>query len=85
MAISVTPQSAPGRSRPHEKYERLVAAANSISKLKVSVAHPCDGPSLGAVFEAADLGLIAPILVGPRDKIEAAKALQRDLTQVLAT
>jgi phosphate acetyltransferase len=45
------------------------------------VAHPCDGPSLGAVLDAVDLGLIEPILVGPKAKIEAAaKALDRDLS-----
>jgi phosphate acetyltransferase len=49
----------------------------------VAVAHPCDGPSLGAALEAADLGLIEPILIGPRAKIEAAaKALGRDVSKM---
>ena len=43
--------------------------------------HPCDAASLGAVFEAAGLGLIEPILVGPQAKITAAaEALGKDLS-----
>jgi phosphate acetyltransferase len=30
------------------------------------VVHPCDESSLSGAIEAAQLGLIAPILVGPR-------------------
>jgi len=45
------------------------------------VAHPCDAASLGAVFEAVALGLLEPILVGPKAKIAAAAAaLGKDLT-----
>lgn len=36
--------------------------------------HPCDAASLSAVFEAAELGLIKPILVGPQARIRAAAA-----------
>ncbi|CAD6560265.1 Phosphate acetyltransferase [Paraburkholderia kirstenboschensis] len=55
-----------------EKYERLVAFAATLPPTPTAVAHPCDHDSLWAVIEAARLGLIAPILVGPREKIEAA-------------
>lgn len=68
-----TVQEAPARRR-HEKYERLIAAAQARAPLTVAVAHPCDEASLGAAREAADLGLIAPILVGPRARIAAAAA-----------
>jgi phosphotransacetylase len=34
------------------------------------VAHPCEASALAAVVDAAELGLIAPILVGPKAKIE---------------
>ena len=51
--------------------------------LKVAVAHPCDAASLGAALEAAALGIIDPILVGPRPKIAAAAAgLEADLAGV---
>jgi len=36
------------------------------------VAHPCDQSSLEGAVNAGRLGLIAPILVGPRSRIEAA-------------
>jgi len=68
-------------SRRHEKYERLVATAQSLPRLKVAVAHPCDAASLGAVFEAAELGLIEPILVGPEVRIRATtEALGKDIS-----
>ncbi|MGU3666736.1 phosphate acetyltransferase [Methylobacterium sp. A49B] len=61
-------------TRRHDKYDRLIAAAKALPKLRVAVAHPCDEASLGAALEAASLGLIEPILVGPPGKIHAAAA-----------
>ncbi|CAG9232118.1 Phosphate acetyltransferase [Paraburkholderia sabiae] len=55
-----------------EKYERLIAFAATLPPTPTAVAHPCDHDSLSAVIEAARMKLIAPILVGPRAKIEAA-------------
>ena len=70
--------------RRHDKYDRLVAAARSLPKLKVAVAHPCDAASLGAVVEATELGLIEPILVGPQARIRAAaQALGKDISTML--
>src|SRR3954464_11279089 len=57
---------------PHEKYERLLDRCKMLAPTCTAVAHPCDGPSLAAAAEAAQKGLITPILVGPRAKIEAA-------------
>lgn len=61
---------------PHEKYERLIAAARQQARIKVAVAHPCDDVSLRGAVEAMKLGLIEPILVGPIERMrsEAAKA-----------
>lgn len=56
---------------PHAKYERLIAQAKSAQPARTIVVHPCDEPSLRGAVEAAGLGLIAPVLVGPRHKIEA--------------
>jgi phosphate acetyltransferase len=53
----------------HEKYERLVAAAQRLSPLPTAVAQPCDESSLRGAIEARDAGLITPILVGPKAKI----------------
>ncbi len=60
------------REHKRDKYERLVAFAATLPPTPTAVAHPCDHDSLSAVVEAARLKLIAPILVGPRAKIEAA-------------
>jgi phosphate acetyltransferase len=54
---------------PHEKYERLIAAAKSLPALSTAVAHPCDEASLRGALEAAEAGMIVPILVGPKEKI----------------
>ena len=55
-----------------EKYKRLIAAAQRQAKIKVAVAHPCDEVSLRGAIEAHKLGLIEPILVGPRERIQNA-------------
>jgi phosphate acetyltransferase len=84
MTVAVPAPSASQRDqRRHDKYDRLIATAQSLPKLKVAVAHPCDAASMGAVFEAVGLGLIEPIIVGPEGKIRAtAAALNKDLSTV---
>jgi phosphate acetyltransferase len=57
--------------RKHEKYERLLEFCKSLPPTPTAVAHPCDDSSLRGAVDAAKLGLIAPILVGPRARIEA--------------
>lgn len=58
-------------SRKHEKYERLLSMCKSLPPARTAVAHPCDESSLRGAVEAADMGLLAPILVGPAARIEA--------------
>jgi phosphate acetyltransferase len=58
-------------SKPHEKYQRLLDYCKSLPPTPTAVAHPCDESSLRGAVDAAKLGLIAPILVGPRARIEA--------------
>jgi phosphate acetyltransferase len=66
--------------RQHEKYERLIAAAKGLTAVTTAVAHPCDETSLRGALEAAQAGLIIPILVGPKTKIfDLAKMLNLDL------
>jgi phosphate acetyltransferase len=60
--------------RTHEKYDRLIAAAKALPAVSTAVAHPCDDASLTGAMEAKEAGLITPILVGPRAKIEAVAA-----------
>ncbi len=60
--------------RKHEKYERLIAHCKAILPTTTAVAHPCDESSLRGAVEAAEMGILQPILVGPRAKIEAVAA-----------
>ena len=69
--------------RQHEKYERLIAAAKALPPLATAVAHPCDETSLKGALEAAEAGLIKPILVGPEEKISGvAHAFSLNLTGI---
>ena len=55
----------------HEKYQRLIDTCKAMLPTTVAVAHPCDESSLSGAMDAAKMGLIVPILVGPKQKIEA--------------
>jgi len=57
--------------RQHEKYERLLARCKGLPPVPCAVAHPCDESSLRGALEAAQLGLIEPVLVGPAARIRA--------------
>src|SRR5690242_15736835 len=61
-------------SRKHEKYERLIEFCKALPPTPTAVAYPCDQSSLQGAIEAMRIGLIAPILVGPADRIKAAAA-----------
>src|SRR5690349_4259364 len=54
----------------HEKYQRLIDACKAMPPTPTAVAHPCDASSLEGAIEAGRLGLLVPILVGPRARIE---------------
>src|SRR5271165_2122376 len=60
----------PEKAHAHEKYQRLIDACKTLPPTPTAVAHPCDQSSLQAAVDAARMGLIAPILVGPRTRIE---------------
>ena len=60
----------PAAHPPDSKYERLVARAKQVAAAQTIVVHPCDEGSLRGPVEAAELGIIEPILVGPADKIK---------------
>lgn len=57
------------RPRAHDKYLRLIDAAQKLPPVSTAVAHPCDDVSLGGAVEARKLRLIEPILVGPPGRI----------------
>jgi phosphate acetyltransferase/phosphate butyryltransferase len=51
--------------------QHLLAHVAHLQPIRVAVAHPCDVPSLSAALEARHAGLIEPVLVGPRARLEA--------------
>src|SRR6476661_1959023 len=63
--------------RKHEKYERLLDRAKAHAAVPTAVAHPCDESSLAGAVDAAKLGLIKPILVGPKARIVTAAEKSR--------
>jgi phosphate acetyltransferase len=58
----------------HAKYQRLIDYCKTLPPTPTAVVHPCDQSSLEGAMEAARLGLIMPILVGPRERILAVAA-----------
>ena len=66
MPDTATPEG----SRKHDKYERLVKAAQALPRIVTAIAHPCDDVSLESAVEAGRLGLIVPILVGPAARVQ---------------
>ncbi|MDH5829057.1 bifunctional enoyl-CoA hydratase/phosphate acetyltransferase [Luteimonas sp. M1R5S18] len=54
--------------------QRLLAHVAPLEPVRVAVVHPCDALSLAGALDAREAGLIVPVLVGPRARIEAAAA-----------
>jgi phosphate acetyltransferase len=52
------------------KYERLLQRCAGLNAVATAVVHPCEKTALMGALEAAEKGLIVPILVGPASKIE---------------
>jgi phosphate acetyltransferase len=62
------------------KYEKLIEVCKKLSPVATAVAYPCEESALASAIEAAEAGLIQPILVGPADSIKAiARKLKIDL------
>jgi phosphate acetyltransferase len=57
-----------------DKYSALLQRCAGFAAIPTAVAHPCDVSSLTAALDAASLGLIVPILVGPQARIRAVAA-----------
>ncbi|MDE1915605.1 MAG: bifunctional enoyl-CoA hydratase/phosphate acetyltransferase [Sphingomonadales bacterium] len=54
----------------HDAYHRLMLEVQGAA-LPTAVVHPCSVAALSSALDAADAGLIQPILVGPEAKIRA--------------
>jgi len=48
----------------------LLGRADGLGKIRVAVVHPCDAISLKAALHARTAGLIDPVLIAPRKKLE---------------
>ena len=53
------------------RLQALLAKASTLPAVRCAVVHPCDAESLSGALLAAQHGLIVPVLVGPRARIEA--------------
>ena len=71
--MTISPLDIPVRS-PQNKYDQLIALARQVPAATMVVVHPCDETSLRGATEAAELGIINPILVGPAAEIAAVAA-----------
>jgi phosphate acetyltransferase len=68
--------------KPHAKYEQLIARAKQVPSPRTLVVHPCNESSLRGTLDAANAGLIEPVLVGPAGKIRAvAQRLGLDISR----
>jgi phosphate acetyltransferase len=59
---------------PSSRYQRLMGLTKERGAISMAVVHPCDRESLGGALTAAEAGLIKPVLIAPRRKLETAVA-----------
>lgn len=65
----------------HGWSRQLLATCEGLPAVPTAVAHPCDATALRAAVEAAERGLIEPILVGPEQRIRSlAEAMAIDIS-----
>ncbi|WP_421736437.1 bifunctional enoyl-CoA hydratase/phosphate acetyltransferase [Caulobacter sp.] len=77
-AVEVPPDI---RVSDHDGYRRLIDATRGGAPAATAIVHPCSAAALLAAVDAAEAGLIAPILVGPEGKIrKAAEEAGKDLS-----
>jgi len=71
MNIGTIAALGPVGGPPSSKYERLIAKAKEVPAASTLVVYPCEETALRGPTEAAEAGIITPILVGPEAKIRA--------------
>lgn len=60
--------------------QRLINQVRDLSPIRMAVVHPCDELSLGGALDAAEAGIIDPVLVAPRVRLQAlAEEMDLDL------
>ena len=55
-----------------QRYRHLIERSKGLAAIDIAVVYPCHVESLGGALSAAAAGLIRPVLIGPKSKIEAA-------------
>ena len=56
------------------RFNELIKATSALDPVRTAVVHPCNALSLEGALEASAKGIIVPVLIGPKTKIEAAAA-----------
>mgnify|MGYP002654852839 CR=1 FL=1 len=68
---------------PEARFKALLAKGHGMAALRCAVVHPCDAESLSGAIDAANYGLIVPVLIGPQAKIEKiAEAARLDISNI---
>lgn len=69
------PESTPGTdSHVLHGVERLIAHVARLEPIRMAVVHPCDELSLAGAMDARDAGMIEPVLVAPRARLDEVAA-----------
>jgi phosphate acetyltransferase len=55
-----------------QRYRHLIERSKGMAAIDMAVVYPCHVESLGGALSAAEAGLIRPVLIGPKSRIEAA-------------
>ncbi len=78
--MSVTATMKTSLEQRHDAYKNLLLRCKALEPVTTAVAFPCEETALAGPIEAAQAGLVLPILVGPRQKIlETARAAGLDI------
>lgn len=57
---------------PDARFKDLLARVEGLEAARCAVVHPCDAGSLSGAMDAARLGLLVPVLIGPEGRIRRA-------------
>jgi phosphate acetyltransferase len=67
----------------HAKFNSLLSLVKDQPPVRCAVVHPCDRESLRGAMDAAQLGLIVPVLIGPEERLRRlAQEVEVDLNGV---
>tara|TARA_R110000787_G_scaffold79023_1_gene172606 strand:- start:9077 stop:10483 length:1407 start_codon:yes stop_codon:yes gene_type:complete len=68
--------------RAHEGYRRLIERTEGQGAVTTAVAHPCSASAIAAAVDAAEAGLIMPIMIGPKARVDkAAEEAGKDISR----